>query len=220
MHLRRKLLVQPHAAQLDGMKALQRDVECRVRRVPDGRQRLVLVFIIGEEVELVLQDRPAVRPADLLIRVGQDALQHRIWRVELAVPKAAHERSRKQVGSRLCNGVHLHARRSALGRVEPVRDELEFRDRIVAVPGLIAGAQVRRHLLTVDVELELPDVDSILYGKGALGVGPVPRRQQGERHPVATLRRQLRHLPRIDVAAQTRRANLDERCLPGHRQRF
>ena len=68
--------------------------------------------------------------------------------------------------------------------------------------GLVAGAQVRRHLLTVDVELELPDVAAVLDGKRALRVGPVARRQQGERHPVAALRRQLRHLPRIDVAAR------------------
>ena len=42
-----------------------------------------------------------------------------------------------------------------LRRVEPVRDELEFRDRVVAVAGLVAGAQVRSDLQTIDIDLEL-----------------------------------------------------------------
>ena len=158
--------------------------------------------------------------ADLLIRVGQDAVQHIIWRIELAVPKAAHERSRKQVGPRLGDRVHLHARGSALGRVEPVRDELEFGDRIVAVPRLVAGADIRRDLLAVDVELKLADIDPVLHGKCALRVGPVPGREQRERQEVAALRRQLLHLPLIDVAAQTRCRGLDERRLCGDDDRL
>ncbi len=109
-HLRRQLIVQAHASQLHVRDALQLDIECRVRRLPDRGQGLALVFIVGEEVERVLHDRAAVRPADLLIRVGHDHAQHGIFRVEGAVPEVANKRSGKHVGTRLGDRVHLHAR--------------------------------------------------------------------------------------------------------------
>ena len=219
-HLRRQLLIHTHACQFHVSDAVQRDVEGGVWCLPDGRQRLVLVFVVGEVVKLVLHNRAARGAADLLVRVGHDLVQHRIGRVPVAVPEVADEGTRKRVGARLGDGVHLHARRAALRGVEPVRDELELRDRVVAVPGLVAGAQVRGHLQAVDVDLELPDVHSVLHGQRALRVGPVPGRQQRERHPVAALGRQLRHLARVDAGSQTRGGRLDERRLRRHGERF
>ena len=109
-HLWRKLIVQAHASQLHVCDALQLDIECRVRRLPDRGQRLALVFVVGEEVKLVSHNPPAVRPADLLIRVGNDHAQHGIRCVEGAVPEVANKRSGKHVGTRLRDSVHLHAR--------------------------------------------------------------------------------------------------------------
>src|SRR2546428_458526 len=94
---RRKLVIQTHTAQLDVSDAVQLDVEFGIPRLPDGGQRLTLVFIIGEEVQLVLYDRAAQGHAGLLIRVRKDAMQHRVFRVELAVAKVTEERSRKRV---------------------------------------------------------------------------------------------------------------------------
>ena len=76
-HLRRQLLIED-ARELHGPGAGQRDVERRVRRVPDRRERLVLVFDVAEEVRLVVHDRAAQRPADLCSLNGI-AWQHRIF---------------------------------------------------------------------------------------------------------------------------------------------
>ena len=219
-HRRRQLLIEPHAAKLHVSDAVQLDVEPRIRCRPDRGQRLALVFIVAEEMQLVLDDRAAQRAADLLILVGQDAFQHRVGRVPRAVAEVADERTAQQVRSRFRDDVHLHARGASLRRVEAVRDELELRDRIVAVPRLIARTEICSDLLAVDVQLELAHVDSILNRQRSLRVGPVSRREQRERHPVASLRRQLLHLALIDVAAQARRRRFDERRLRGDDDRF
>ena len=64
-------MIDTDARQLHVSDALQLDVERGIRRLPDGGQRLVLVFVVGEEVKLVLHDRPAGGAADLLIRVRE-----------------------------------------------------------------------------------------------------------------------------------------------------
>ena len=78
--LRRQLIVETHAALLLVVGAGQRDVERRVRRVPDAGPRLALVFVVGEVVQLVLDDRAAKRRAELLVVDGLDAVQDRILR--------------------------------------------------------------------------------------------------------------------------------------------
>ena len=57
------------------------------------------------------------------------------------------------------------------------------------------------------------------------GVAPTsferaPRREQRQRHPVSSEHRQLRHLPRVDVAAETRLRDIEQRCLAGDRDRL
>src|SRR5881296_1514872 len=98
-HLRRQLLVKTHPSQLDVSDTVQLDVEFRVRRVPDGGQRLTLVFVVGEKVQLVLPDRTAEGPTDLLVRVGEHAEQHWIRSVELAVAKVPEKRSQESIGA-------------------------------------------------------------------------------------------------------------------------
>src|SRR5215467_9887690 len=89
--LRRQLIVETYASQLNGCRTLQLDIERRVRRLPDGSQRLVLIFIVGEEMKLVMHDWPTVCPADLLIRVGNDLLEHGIRGVHRTIPEVSNE---------------------------------------------------------------------------------------------------------------------------------
>ena len=107
-------------------------------------------------MHLVLHQRTAEHRAELLVVDRLDAVQHRILGVEAAVAEIASEQTRHLVGAGFRDGVHLHAGRPAHRRVEPVRDELEFRNRIGAVLRLAAGPDVGRHLLPVDIELKLP----------------------------------------------------------------
>src|SRR4029078_12232619 len=103
-----QLVYYADTAKVDVPDAAQRDVESRIRRIPDRGQRLALVFVVGKEVQAVLQDRTAERPADLLVRVGQHLLQHRIRGVELAVAEVADQRSGKHVGPRFRDRIDLH----------------------------------------------------------------------------------------------------------------
>ena len=209
----RQFIIQTHAGHLDARHRALRNIERRIRRVPDRCDRLVLVVEVAEEVHLVLADRTAEGRRPLLIRIRHDDVQHGIGLVELAVAEVAHEGSRRPVRPRLGDRVNLDAGRPALRRIEPVRDELKFRDRVLAVARLVAGSQHRRDLLAVDVELEFPDISrvSVLHRDRALRVRAVAGRQQRERHPVAAEHRQLGHLPRIDVAADARRRRRDQR---------
>ena len=230
-HSRRELIVQAAAADLPVVRPLQRDVEERVRRAPDAGPRLLLVFIVGEEVQLVPQHGAADGRAVLLVvdrfhlPVGADGA---IWRIEQAVAKVASEQPRELIGPRLGDHIDLHGRRPALRRVEPVRDELEFGNRILAVPRLAAGPELRRHLLAIHVVMELSRLAVIavrqrsfrVFSTSGVGNLPAPRCQQREVDPVPPVHRQLRHLPRIDVAAERRRRRLDERRFGVHRQRL
>src|SRR5437867_11918113 len=87
MRVRGQLMVHAHAGELDVSDPIQLDVELRVRRVPDRGERLTLVFIIAEEMRLVLRDRAADGPADLLIGVREDAVEYGILGVPVAVPE-------------------------------------------------------------------------------------------------------------------------------------
>ena len=162
----------------------------------------MLVLVVREVVQLVQDDRPADSAAVLLVLVRDLRVEHRIVGIPAAVAEIADEGAGERVGARLGDRVHLHAGGAPLRCVEPVRDELKLPNRILAVPGLVAGAEVRRDLQTVDVELELAHVHAILHRQRTLGVRAIARRQQRQRHPVAPRGRQVLHLPRIDVAGQ------------------
>ena len=174
-------------------------------------------------MQLVLRDRTADRRAVLLIVDRHDPAQHGIARVETAVAEVAPEQPGQSVGSRFGDGIHLDAGRSALGRVEPVREVLELRDGILAVPGLISGPELGRDLLAVQIELELPGLTVVPVRQGCRGIGrgrAASRRQQRERHPVSPGHRQLLDLLRIDVAAQAGSSGVDERGFPRDRHGF
>src|SRR5262249_23672822 len=147
-----------YAFHLDALRPPQGDVEHRVWGVPDRRQRLVLVVKVSEDVKLVLPDGTTEGPRVLLIRVRQHPVKDRIRPGPLAVAEVADEGPRGRVRSGFRHGVHLHTGGPALRRVEAVRDELEFRNCVLAVARLIADAELRGHLLAVNVQLELPDV--------------------------------------------------------------
>ena len=143
-------------------------------------------------------------------------MQHMIGGIEVVVAEVAAERPVEPVGTRLRDGIHLHARRPALRGIEPVRDELKLRDRVAAVHRLISGTEIGCDLLSVQIQLELSNlaIVSVLYRlTGAHGSGSVSRRQQRERRPVPALYRQVLHLLRIDIAAETRAGDVDERRL-------
>jgi len=96
-------------------------------------------------------------------------------------------------------------------------------NRILAVPRLIAGAQFRRHLLPIDVQLKLTRVAAVPVGqrrRRARRCGAAARRQQRETHPVPLRHRQFLDLTRVDVAPQIRRHRVDERRFSGDRHRF
>ena len=125
--------------------------------VREDRARLALVFVRREVMDLVLDDRPAERAADLLVLVRQHPVGDRIGRVELVVAEEAVEAAGHGVGARLRDRLHLDAGRSALRDVEHVRDDLEFGDRLAAELRLAeAGAgDLLRDLLAVEVQLEV-----------------------------------------------------------------
>jgi len=157
---------------------------------------------VAEEVEPIPHDRAARGHTELLVLEGHDLIEDVILRTPVRVAEVAGKRPREHVGARLGDGIHLRGGRPALGRVEPVRDELEFGDLIPAVPRLAAHARGVHHHLAVEVEGVVDVVLSVdRDGVAADRRRPVPRRQQRERHPVAALYRELRQLPRIDVAA-------------------
>src|SRR6266550_9386561 len=92
-HPRRQFLVQAETGELDGVRPVERDVEGREWRVPDGGQRLVLVLVVPEEVQLVAHDRSANRGAVLLVLVRQHYAQDGIRLVPAAVAEVADKRS-------------------------------------------------------------------------------------------------------------------------------
>ena len=225
--LRRQLIIEPAAPFFLRVGAGQVDVELGVRGVEDEGPRLALVFEVAEVVQFVLHERTAEHGAELLVVDRLDTVQHRIRRVEAAVAEIASHQARHRVGARFGDRVHLHSRRTPHRRVEPVRDELELRDRILAVLRLTADPDVGRHLLAVDVELKVARLAAVSVGQRRLrcnasgaGIRPTARRQERERNPVAPVHRQLLHLTRIDVAAEARRRGVEERRLPADRHRL
>ena len=150
-------------------------------------------------------------------------MRDRILGVEAAALEVAAEQPIQLVRAGLGDGVHLHARRPSLRRVELVGDELELRDRVLAEARLVAGAELGADLLAVQIELELTLLAAVAIRQRRRGVGrrgTAARREQRERHPVASLCGKLRHLLRIDVATEPRRRRLDERRLAGDRDGF
>ena len=99
---------------------------------------------------------------------------------------------------------------------------MKFANRVAAETRLAAVATLRdRHLLAVDVELELAVPHPLARGRPEVGgVGAHAGRQRRERHPVAAVDRQLLRLPRVDVAAHARRCDVEERRVAGHRDRL
>ena len=215
--LRRYLEIEPGAANLLSRRALQRDVEPRILRSPGLFFRFALVLVVDEEVQPVAEDRAAERPGVLLVLERRDALEDGIRGVEAIVAEVAAERTGVAIGPRLRDQVDLEARGPALRGIEPVRDELELRDHLLAEGGLAAAAHRVLKLLAVDVGLELPDaigvprVDPVRVVAGRAAAG----REQQQRAPVASLNGHLRHLLRIDVAAEARGVDLEQRRVRG-----
>src|SRR5262245_51757355 len=123
----------------------------------------MFTFVVAEIMQLVQYEWTADGPAVLLVLVRQLLVQDRIVRGPSAVAEVADEGAVQLVRARFGDGIDLHTRGTALCRVEPVRDELELRDCVVAVARLVAGAEVRRHLQTIDIQLELTDVNAVLH---------------------------------------------------------
>ncbi len=81
------------------------------------------------------------------------------------------------------------SRGTALRGIEPVRDELEFRDHLLTEGGLAAAAHGVLKLLAVDVGLKLANTVGIprVVPIGLVARRPAARRQQQQRAPVALL---------------------------------
>src|SRR5215510_3937012 len=106
------------------------DVKGRVWTGVDEGLRLALEAVAAEEMDPVSDNRATKGPADLLIRIRQHTMGDEIGGVELVVAEVAAERAGEYVRARLGDGVHDHAGRMALRRIEPVGEHLKFRDRI------------------------------------------------------------------------------------------
>ena len=78
----RQLIVDPHAADIAGLLPVQLRVERRVPRRPGAGQRVLLVLVVDEVMQLVLENRTADRRAVLLIADGEHLVGDRIGRVE------------------------------------------------------------------------------------------------------------------------------------------
>src|SRR5712691_10177319 len=133
---RRQLVIESQPRQVRSTRAGELDVEAGIWRIDRERLRLALVFVIGEVVEPVPEDGPAVGRAKLLIRIWEDVPGDEVGSVEGVVAEVAGKRSCRYVGARFGNGVHLNAGRAPLGGVEPARQELKLGDRIATEPRL------------------------------------------------------------------------------------
>jgi hypothetical protein len=189
----------------------QIDVEKRIRAVVGERLRLALVLVVEEQVDAIAPDRAAIRRAQLLVRVREHPILDEVGGVEGVVPEVPRERAGRRVRARLGDGVDDHPHRAALRRIEPVGDELELRDRVAAETRLaeVRSGDAVLDLLPfhVDLEGERPARNRRL----AAVVRAVARRQQRQVEPVASVERQLLHLPRVDIRADGRRRHVEER---------
>ncbi len=189
------------------------------RRRREDRVRLVLALERREEVHLVLDQRPADRAADLLVRIGQHAVGDEVLGVPLVVAEVAVDAAVVVVGARSRDRLHLDAERAALRNVEQVGDDLELGDRLAAELRLAEArpGHLLRDLLAVEIQLELPVAHA---RRGIDRVGGDAFDLHRQLHPVAALQRQLFHLAAIDVAGHLRGADVDERRFAGHGQRL
>ena len=170
-------------------------------------------------MQLVADDRPADRAADLLVGVGQHAVGDEVLAVQALVAEVAVEAAVQVVGARARHRLHLDAERAALGDVEQVGDHLELGDRLAAelrLPEAAAG-HLLGDLLAVEIELEgavaHPGVGVDVVGGDALDL-------HRQLHPVAALQRQFLHLAAIDVAGHLGRADVDQRRFAGDGDRL
>ena len=127
--------------------------------------------IEAEIVQFVLDDRAADRHRVLLILVRHHDADRRILRVELAVAEVAAERAGQLIRAGLRHHVDLHALRPALRRVEPVGDELELRDHLLAERRLAAAAKTVGDLHAVEVRLVLADLAAVSVRQWRVRVG-------------------------------------------------
>src|SRR6185503_17021788 len=185
----------------------------------DEHLRLALVLVVGEEMDAVLDDRPAERRADLLVLVRQHHVLHLVGGVQLRVAEIAADAAREGVGARLRDGVGDHPGRAPLRRVEAVRDHLELRDRVARETRLVVADAdvVVGDLLAVDVDLRIPLAQQRHAARLIL---PAARGEHRQVHPVPAVDRQLLHLLRVDVARQHRALRVDERRFTGHGHRL
>ena len=220
--LRRDLVIEAGAADLLPGRALQRDVEPRVRRPPRLFFRLALVLVVREEMQPVAHDGSAKCRCVLLVLDGRHAMEDWIGRVEPIVAEIAPERPGVAVGARLGDQVDLEARGTALRRIESIGDELEFRDHLLAERRLAAAAHRVLKLLAVNVGLKLPNPVGVprIDSRDRVARGAAPGRQQQQRAPVAPLEGHLLHLLLIDIAAEDRRRDIQEGCFRGDDDRF
>ena len=94
--LRRGLIIEMQSSLLFGIGADLVEVEARIRaRVAEGL-RLPFVLVVAEIMQAVFDDRPAVGPTELLIRVGQHPLLHEIRGHERVVAEIAGEAPRPE----------------------------------------------------------------------------------------------------------------------------
>ena len=187
----RKLIVQPSQGLVYPAREVHVDVEGRVRTVVRVGPRLPLVFVTAEEMHAILDDRPAQRSAQLLVRIRQNALADKVRGVELVITEIAGERAAESVRSRLGDGINEHAGRAPLAGIKPVRDYLELSDRVAAVARLLRvgrGVVVYRHVLTVHLGLRI--TLPILHEPDRF-IPAGSWRQQAQVHPVPAVERQL-----------------------------
>ena len=112
-------------------------------------------------------NRSAECRADLLIGVRQDAIDDRVFCIQVGVPEETGKRARVRVSTSLRHGVYLYPDRPALCRVEPAADELELPDGIAAELWL-APARARHHvadLLAVEIQLKVAGMRLGAVGK-------------------------------------------------------
>ncbi len=219
---RLQLHVDAPAAQLLSIRPDERrNVE---RRIGAGKRkglRVPFAFVVAEEVHLVLNDRSAERPADLLIRVGEHLMDDEVGGIEFVAAEIARQRARVDIGSRLGDGVHLCAARPSLRGVEPARDELELLHRVAAEARLsVSGLRNQlRDLLTIQIQLERAGRRRE-RGRIANRVRSAAGREHRQLHPVAAVDRQFLNLPRVHVATEFRAADVDERGFRRDRDGF
>ena len=159
------------------------------RRLGDRSGQLGLVLERAKKVELVAHDRATERPADLFIRIGQNAFRDGIGGVQFVVTEKPEPRAIQVVRSGLRDGPHLNAGRPSFRDVEQLGDDLEFGNRFLtelrlAVPSL---TQMLGHLLTVEVQLEQFVAADARRGRDVVRRDPFHQHRQC--HPVPTLQR-------------------------------